>query len=140
MVEWLKYHRRLSLLNKQYDKEKRPYSKLISEAKGGEKQQLLSEAGSILAPIDEEINCLKSRRLCQIANSLIVSIPKMQDETYWEFSHYTGGYFLTTEGINEVRKRIRQERKDRCDLVLAWIPAVVGIMGGLIGLVAVIKN
>ncbi len=140
MIEWLKYRRRLSLLNKQYDKEEKPYSKLISEAKGDEKQQLLSEAGSILAPIDDEINCLKSRRLCQIANSLIVPIPKMQDVTYWEFSHYTGGYFLITEGINEVRKRIRQERKDRCDLVLSWIPAVVGILGGLIGLVAVIKN
>ena len=136
----MKYLWRLKQLNKQYDKEEKPYSELISKAVGEDKQQLLSEAGSILAPIDDAINCLKSSRLCQIANRLIVPIPKRQDETYWEFSYYTQGYYLTTAGYNELRKRIRQERKDSCDLVLKWTLAIVGILGALIGVITVWKN
>lgn len=140
MIEWLKYRWRLNQLNRKVDKEEKSYSESMSKAKGEEKQRLHAEAGSYIVPLLEEISCLKSKRLCQIANRLIVPIPKVQEKPFWEYSHYTNGYYLSTEGINEVRKRIRQERLERCELVLKWIPAFVGIIGALIGLIAVMKK
>lgn len=140
MFEWLKYRWRLGKLIKECERVERIYSKAISNAKDEEKDSIRSEAGSALEPINVKINCLKSGRLCNIANRLTVPIPEIQNKTFWESSYYTSSYYLTTEGINEVRKRIRQERKDCCDLMLPWITAIVGILGALIGLVAVFKS
>ena len=140
MFEVIKYRWKLQKLENECREIQRSYAEHRKGLSGEELKQLHAEEGSEVTPILDQISCLKSSRLHAIANRLIVPIPKMQDETYWETSYYTGGYFLTTEGMNEVRKRIRQERKERCELILIWIPSIVGILGGLIGLITVIKQ
>ena len=49
-----------------------------------------------------------------------------------------GVAYLSQRGINKLRADIRAERKARVELLLMWVPGVVGVLGALIGLVAVL--
>jgi len=50
-----------------------------------------------------------------------------------------GGFsYLSQLGINKLRADIRAERKARVELFLMWMPRVVGILGALIGLAAIL--
>ena len=48
--------------------------------------------------------------------------------------------FLTERGINHMRALVRGERKAQADLFLMWMPGVVGILGALIGLAAILTG
>jgi hypothetical protein len=51
------------------------------------------------------------------------------------------GYsYLSQIGINKLRADIRAERKARVELFLMWVPGVVGILGALIGLAAILMG
>ena len=46
---------------------------------------------------------------------------------------------LTTEGFYKVRALIRQEKKERREEFGFWTSVIGGIIGGLIGLITIIK-
>ena len=48
--------------------------------------------------------------------------------------------FFTERGINHMRALVRAERKAQADLSLMWMPGVVGILGALIGLAAILTG
>ena len=63
----------------------------------------------------------------------------MNDDEMWE-SDGPNRFFITEHGIDHMRAAIRAERKARVELFLMWMPGVVGILGALIGLVAVLTS
>ena len=87
----------------------------------------------------DEIRKLHSRYLCSQASRLLLPQPPPSDETMWERDG-PNHFYLTEHGINHLRAAIRSERKARVELFLLWVPGVVGLLGALIGLVAILAG
>ena len=141
MVEPVKYRRQLRELNRKYDELSRFYADEEAKAKGSrQKEEVRAEAGSEIVPILEKIDHLQTRRFCRIANRLLVPIPDRSDKEMWSEKHYDYGHVLTGKGIWEIKKLIRQEKRERREGFAFWLTASVGIIGAFTGLAAVLTN
>jgi len=106
---------------------------------------LLQEWDCDLVPVEEEIEAWKTKYWCEIAHKLVVPTPDRSDNNCWRANRATGcKNILTTKGVQEVRNNIRSEKKEKREGVLAWVgvlgPLVVGVLGALTGLVAVLQR
>lgn len=87
----------------------------------------------------DDVRVAHSRFLVSRTSQLILPIPEPDDETMWE-EDYMGRRTLTKIGINTVRSAVRAERKAQLEMFLMWVPGVVGILGTLIGLAAILMG
>ncbi|GAB3094872.1 hypothetical protein GCM10027159_12280 [Lysobacter terrae] len=86
--------------------------------------------------------------LLRRARRLRVPIPYVHnsdgaESDHWYQGNQTGGWYLTTLGVNSLRREIRQEQKARHEnlaLLLPWLTAITGIIGTVTGLVAVLAS
>jgi hypothetical protein len=85
----------------------------------------------------DEIQKLHSQHLIREASRLIIPHPELKESVMWDKDE-AGYIYLSQRGINKLRADIRAERKARVELLLMWVPGVVGVLGALIGLVAVL--
>ncbi len=99
-------------------------------------------AGEALV-IEEEQRQLSESKVLRVARRLFIPLPPHSDGEYWEESYTEPRrrYFLTVKGMNDLRTRIRAERKARIETRLAWVPlltALTGLVGTLTGLIAML--
>lgn len=134
MFETIKYRCQLHKLEKESSKIQKQYAKHKDGLSGEELQRVHAEESSVIWPVLEEIDQLKTRRFCQIANRLMVPLPDRKDKELWEEQHYSRGRVLTSKGIWELKKLIRQEKCEGREVLAAW----TGIIGAITGLVAVL--
>jgi hypothetical protein len=86
----------------------------------------------------DKIEAIKTRRLLRKANSLDVPYEyPSEDSPVWERSDQLHTWHLTTIGYSQLRKAIRQERRDRREWVITWAGVIIGIIGSLTGMLAV---
>jgi hypothetical protein len=140
MFEAIKYRWELRKLEKECDRITEPYDKRRKGLSIQELEDLRSEIGSELAPVSEKINALKTSRFRQIANRLMVPLPESKDKKLWEDLYYIGGRALTDKGFWELKKLIRQEKRERREGFVVWLAALTGIVGALTGLAAVLTR
>ena len=140
MFEAIKYRWELRKLEKKCNRITEPYDKRRKGLSSQELEDLCSEIGSEISPVLEEINALKTRRFRQIANRLMVPLPESKDKELWEDLHYIGERALTDKGFWELKKLIRQEKRERREGFVVWLAALTGIVGALTGLSAVLMR
>ena len=146
MIRVLKYHWQLRKLHKEYDKTSMFYKHKSEEAKKEHKnreeiQNLEDERMNELQYIDEQLDSLVTRRLCKIANKLMVPVPDHENkDLWWEMCVYQPGKVFTTKGIQEIRRNIRTERKERWEVIMVWFALLTGLIGATTGLVAVVMR
>lgn len=91
----------------------------------------------------------RSKELCREASRLNVPLPpRAQDDEetdYWTGSPVTGNRYLSREGMMELKKLIRDEKRWRMERQKHWagvagqvLSGVTGLVGAVIGLVAVL--
>lgn len=86
----------------------------------------------------EQIEEIKTRRILRKAMRLDVPFESPSDQSKrWQQSHQLQTWYLTTLGYSELRKAIRQEKRERRDVAITWSGVVVGIIGSLTGLLSV---
>lgn len=140
-MEAIKYRWNLRKLNKKYEQVAKFYAEKEKEAKTSEDKQLLrDEEGSEIIPIQEEIDALQTKRFCQLADKLLVPTPDLKNTEMWQEKHYSYGRTLTDKGIWEVKKLIRQEKRERREGFVVWLAALTGIIGAITGLAAVLTR
>jgi hypothetical protein len=135
-------------LNRQRNKEYAVISRLAEEARktGGERkaQEVWESEGFDLKMISDEIDNLLSRYLISKASRRFLPIPSLSEkEGKWERSQFTGKYQLTDEGMRELRGMIRKDTKERMEILSywsQWVGLLIGIIGAITGLVAVINR
>jgi hypothetical protein len=93
-----------------------------------------------LDQIDEEIAALVTTQLRNTANRLLVPIPDLNDEAFWIELNTLARMALTPVGISELRSAIRKERKERLANLAFWVNIILGLIGSITGLIAVLKN
>jgi 5-formyltetrahydrofolate cyclo-ligase len=143
MLDYPKFKLKLNNIYKKQRKHIKEYQDIINKAR---KEKQTAEQIEILKSEDyfgyreyeEEINLLITRNLLRKANKLMIPIPRHSDEEMWERCQYDSSYFLTRKGMSELRALIRQEKRENMALYLPWITALIGIIGAITGLMAVI--
>ena len=91
----------------------------------------------------EEAETAFTRSLSLKARSIRVPVPpypnEREENEWWSYSHSLGEWYLTPKGVDEVRDAIRKEERWRAEKRaqwIAWVSALTGLVGALIGLVA----
>lgn len=130
----------LRKLEKEYSRIDREYTKHKKGLSGEDLQNLLAEESSVICPILEKIDQLNSRRFCQIANKLMVPIPDRNDKEMWQEQPFSRRRILSSKGIWELKKLIRQEKRERREGFVVWLAASTGIIGAFTGLAAVLSR
>jgi hypothetical protein len=69
---------------------------------------------------------------------LAVPLPDWDEEKFWFVNSDTDEHVLTKQGIHELRSAILAHKKARYELVAMWLPGLIGIIGALTGLAAVL--
>ena len=144
-MNWFSYRISLYKLQRERNKERKTLFKLIEETKKKDGQKIANEMYQTesvnLNIIDGELIYLKTRYLISIAEKMSLPTPRLNEKDgMWEESHYTNKWQLTNKGITEIRKLIRQERKEKLELVSHWATILIGIIGAITGLIAVIMR
>ena len=89
----------------------------------------------------DEIHALITSYLRSKAQKRLLPFPLRTEESdLWERGYTTGEWYLTNKGITEVRSLIRSEDKERIDFFLKIAGILIGILGAITGLIAVIKS
>lgn len=86
----------------------------------------------------DEVRKAHTTYLAKKASRLIVPAPE-RNEAMWDPGS-DGRSHLTDVGINAMRSAIRAEKKARLEIFLMWVPGIVGILGTLVGLAAVLMK
>jgi hypothetical protein len=99
---------------------------------------------------DEEAT-LQTHYLCELAAKRLIPLPEMSDAAVlrkpertskWRQGATYAGLILTDEGLREVHLAIRTDRRERLEIVRSWVativPGLTGLIGVIIGLLAVI--
>lgn len=84
-----------------------------------------------------DIQRLHSDYLRNVAHKLIIPVATLGDNLMWD-KLGDNLHCLSEHGINKLRADIRAEKKARVELFIMWMPGVVGILGALIGLAAIL--
>ena len=138
MFELQKHQRELNRTSKLYDN-------LIDKAKKEKKTQdeidsLIGEMFAETGIIEEEIKSILSRKWIQKAEKLMLPIPDYDDDECWEKGDYTQYRFLKAKGITKIRNLVREENSAQRKGILDWVIPIIGIIGAVTGLLAVVLS
>lgn len=108
-------------------------------------QSIESDLQFELDMLCEEEDSFLTKKICSKARRLLIPIPRVHnsdnsESELWYEGQYTGGWKLTTQGIDFLRKKIRQEKKARHEQWIPWVIALTGLIGSITGLVALLKS
>jgi hypothetical protein len=110
------------------------------KATNGEIESLIGERLSETDAIEEEIRFIISHRLIRKAERLLLEVPPYDDVDYWNVGDLTQKRFLTPKGIAYIRSRIREEQSAQRRTILELAAPLIGIIGAVTGLLAIILH
>ena len=144
MLAYILFQRKLFKIKRRQRRDERPIKAALADAKTkefpiDEISNLENDYGHIQVRYLDEILRLHTEYLIRESNRLIVPYPAANEPGMWERDD-EGYVRLTEAGISKLRADIRAEKKARLERVIMWMPGVVGILGALIGLAAVLTG
>jgi hypothetical protein len=144
MLDWLLYRYNLARLQRANRKALIPLEKEHRAAKSDNER---SEAFAGLMPEverhrDEEAT-LQTHYLCELAAKRLIPLPEMSDaavlrkperSSKWRQGTAYAGLILTDEGLRELRLALRNDHRERLEIVRSWIvPVLTAVLGYLLG-------
>ena len=143
MIDTIKFRWRLNRLYAKRYKALKDYRKDIAEAKKQKENKekiegLVNEEQFTYQEYQDEITSLVTDHLRLKARKLMIPLPDFGDENSWERSGFSNRYILTEKGIFDLKTKIRNEQKENLQLYLPWLTLMVGVIGSLTGLFAII--
>ena len=148
MFNYLKYRFKLKKLSNSNRKTQDCFSKKISEAHKQKKPKneiasLRDDAFFEYKMIQEEIDILITNYLRKKAHNLFVPLPTLPDidnhKMWIKCNTISNQNVLTTLGIHTTKNAIRKEKKEKNEIVFMWAMFLIGLIGAVTGLIAVIK-
>ena len=87
--------------------------------------------------VRSEIWNLQHRYITRQADRLLLPIPKFDmASTDWRHSEFDGKWTLSSEALARLGREVRQERRERLELAFLWPSAMIGLIGGLVGVLS----
>jgi hypothetical protein len=136
-------------LNRQLIKIERSYTKELRKQADADKfEGLIASRFAARHAVENDIDLVLTHRLVRKARSLDVEIPLVNDAPMWRQDNETKRYMLTPKGRAQVRKMIDEEQARRFEVKTRWVmklivpllAALIGIIGAITGLVAVLQH
>ena len=108
----IRYRRKLRKLQKEREKIKERSQLELQGATGEKREQLRAEWSNEFFMVQEQIDELQSDYVREQAERLDLSLPLLAEGEFWERMHLVGDrLILTTRGREEMREKIRKEKK-----------------------------
>jgi hypothetical protein len=144
MLDWLRYRYKLSQLHAEKARTHRRVERSHRRAEQGKNikdalNNIRSHKWRNDLLIDDDIYQLEADYVQRQAERLLLSVPKFSEVSqYWEKSSFTERWRLSRPTMLELRSAIRTERKESSELARSWLTGITGLLGVLIGLLAII--
>jgi hypothetical protein len=144
VLAYILFQRKLYIIKRRQKRDEAAIKTALGDAKDkdlpiDEISNLENEYGHVQVRYLDEILRLHTEHLMRESNRLIVPYPAANEPGMWERDD-EGYVRLTAAGISNLRADIRAEKKARLERVIMWMPGVVGILGALIGLAAILTG
>jgi len=152
MLDWLRYRRDLARLRKQYAKDLKALHNAYAAAQ--KQNKTISEANELrdkwldkFRDNQDRIALLETEYLTSQARKHLVPMPKVPAEIYdgapdpsgkWRCQNLGFDCLLTDEAVRELRRELRADRRERLEIVRSWVAGLTGLIGVIIGLLAII--
>lgn len=148
MFDRMKVSLKISAIERRIRRTQRAYQRDYKAAQKAKKgTQALEDIRGFeqfeVSGLEDEKSQVLTRELVREANRLRVPVPREG----WETSHSWGYRYLADEAYSALRSKVRQEKIDRANGRLLWMPhvisaitAVTGLFGIFAGLLAVWQN
>lgn len=138
MFELWKLNRERKRLAKFYAKQR----EAIEKGKPGQhdREMLLADEGFEFQTLADQEAAEVTRRLLRKAHRHYLPVPESRKEPYWYQGYQTESYYLTEAGVKKVREELREFWKYRTEMVVQLGTLLIGLIGVVIGLVAVIEK
>jgi len=111
-----------------------------ARAKGNDEEyhNTIIEHVDSLHKIQEERRLFIQSKLIRKATRLLLLTSSHTDNKSWEESELTGRHLLKESVIKDLRNEIRNELKERRETAIHWFSPLIGLIGALTGLFAVL--
>jgi hypothetical protein len=138
MHDRVRYHYKLRQLHAEKEKTRSNNAKMWREAEKGKKPRSDLQ-GRDARLIDDDISQLSSDYYEREAQRLLLQVPEFSERSdKWEKLAFTERWRLTRSTMLELRSAIRTERRERSEHARLWLAGITGVIGALIGLLAII--
>lgn len=124
----------------------RIYMPLIDEAKGNEREQLIAEYRSDRAPLEEELEGIRTQRLIRRAWRFYIVAPEKpygredyEDEN-WIRGWASWTWYLKPSGVATLQRQIEEAKKRRLEVWEGWVKIVTAPISLLIALVSALVS
>ena len=134
------YRHRLWKLQRDKERTRKTFGKLIAKAEAENKHQdeiahLFSDELDSEDKTDDMIIETQMRFLTRQAEKYLVPTPKFRlDDGSWEQSKITGRLRWSQQTISSVTRALREEQKYRREYWQSWVALSIGVIGALTGL------
>jgi hypothetical protein len=142
MLEYLRYRWKIARLQRAIRADEEGTKRAVEDARrrGAAHEVEEIEGGSDAPVLRYKLRQTMSSYLEAQADRLFIPLPDLKDHNKWTV--FDNGrreeHVLSREGIDELRSKIRTERKARAERFLMWSSGIVGILGALIGLASML--
>ena len=100
-----------------------------------------SIAGSMFHELDmirDEIRSCQHRYITRQAEKLLIPLPPFDTKSKdWVQSEFDGRWAFSSKVLAQLGKEVRQERRERLELVFLWPSSLIGLVGGLVGIASI---
>lgn len=130
-------------LKKKLRKLRGEYEADIKKAKKDGKSQdeiedIIAEMFGCCEDDEFEIEKIITKELIHKARKYYIELPDRKDENIWKNNF--GSYILTDHGKSIISKQIKVHRREDYEFIIKIISVLIGLVGALTGLIAVINR
>ena len=134
---------RLFKLKRSIQKLRGEYEADIKKAqKEGKSQEhidgIIAEMFGMCRDDEFEIEKIITKELRSKAQKYYIELPDRNDEKIWENNY--GSYILTEHGKSTISKQIKVHRREDYEFIIKILSVLIGLIGALTGLIAVINR
>jgi len=116
--------------------------KMISEKKSRNDIRSIEEEEMFeVGLIDSEIEQCYTTYYLNKARKMFISIPSYSDKTFWkELDQNNPILYLSVSAIKMIRDEVKNNRKDNVNQLIQVITSLTGIIGAIIGVIAILNT
>lgn len=146
-MNWITYRINLAKLTREKEKIQKSLDSKVRQAARTEGEEAANEVRQTdddsfnLECLKKSIYLLKTRYYRGRFDQLLLSFPKVTDEDgLWRRGQFSRDWYLTRKGFEKVHSEIKKEDRERLDSFIKITSTLIGLLGAIIGVLAVIKS
>jgi hypothetical protein len=139
--DWLDERSKLAEYRKRAIEAGRAWETELSAARAARDHQevgaLLEARGAEVAIWEDLADAIVTKKLARAAKANGAVLPPRVEGEHWYYSaNRTGEWMLTELGMHTVRRAIQEEQRRSREHWLAWVTALTGLLGAVIGVLS----